>query len=531
MPNLVGQHDREGVALTPADTWIIDTLALSENPAPMIYDPKYHWIVRVNHGYGSTGTIPLPDGDNEFLARLSRYVAGSKNNRRWIIGNEPNLPREWPDNQPIHPFRYAEFFVKCADVIHALPGHEKDEVLIAGTGPWNDQYKYAGNPTGDWIKYFTDCIGAIPTEKIEGFSIHSYTHGYDVSLVTSEATMNSPFQNRHYNFRTYKDYCNAIPDSLAHLPIYLTEANGDGPWRAVGLMPAMAREIDLWNRISNGRKIKCLIFYRYPKYDHFHIQGKGDVENEYRATVALGLKSPELLNKILIPEVKNMPPEKVLFKAGVTAELLNVRNRPGVLATTIVGNRAKGNIVDVYEETAIGGTPWYRIGNDQWISSLYAAKVGTTPTTPTGDNWQRCLNFVLRWEGGWADDPNDPGGATMKGITIGTYTRWCKEKGLPVPTKEDLRNIPDGIVAQIYHDWYWLPSKANTLAWPMCLCQMDLAVNGGVGRATAAYIENGNDFWRYMIWRRDWYRRLDGFKHFGKAWINRCKDLILTAYE
>jgi hypothetical protein len=531
MSNLIGVHDLEGIKLTPADTWILSLAALSENPAPINFNPAYHHICRVGWGYGSTGTIPKPDKDTEFLFRLSNYVQRSTGNRRWIIGNECNLPREWPDNQSIHPFRYAEFFTKCADVIHAISGHEKDEVLIAGSGPWNDQYRYAGNISGDWIKYFTDCIGAIPKEKIGGFSIHSYTHGYNRHLVMSEAMMNAPFQNRHFEFRTYRDYCIAVPESLAHLPIYLTEANGDGPWQAVGLMQEMAREIDYWNEGSESRKIKCLIFYRYPKYDSdikFNIQGKLDVEQEYLATVALGLKSPELPNKILLPEVKAMPPEKSLFTTTVTAELLNVRNRPGVSGTLIVGNRAKGASVEVYEEREVDGSKWYRIGRDQWINATYTVKGWATPAPPT-NNFSRSLAFILRWEGLYADHPNDPGGATMKGITLGTYTQWRKEKNLPAPTKDQLRNIPDSEVAEIYYQRYWLPSKANTLAWPLCLAHMDTAVNAGVGKAQEMLVKSKGDFELYVGHVGIWYTTLNNFEHFGRAWARRRFELLLEA--
>jgi len=34
------------------------------------------------------------------------------------------------------------------------------------------------------------------------------------------------------------------------------------------------------------------------------------------------------------------------------------------------------------------------------------------------------LDAVLRWEGGYADDPADPGGATHYGITRMTLARW-----------------------------------------------------------------------------------------------------------
>lgn len=41
--------------------------------------------------------------------------------------------------------------------------------------------------------------------------------------------------------------------------------------------------------------------------------------------------------------------------------------------------------------------------------------------------------FILKWEGGFVSDPADLGGATNKGVTIGTYKEYRKKKGLPEP--------------------------------------------------------------------------------------------------
>ena len=293
MTNLAGLHDRESTALGIPNTWVLDTVALSENPVMPVYDPAYAWIARLNWGYGSTGTLPLPKDYLGFAEIAQAYVRGSKNCHRWIIGNEPNLSREWPDGQPIFPHLYAQAYQLARGSIRAIPGHERDEVLIAAPGPWNDQLKYGGNPNGDWIQYFMDVLKIID-DDCDGFSLHAYTHGYSVTLVTSEARMQSPFQSRHYEFRTYQDYMAAIPVALRHLPVYITEANGNGPWQAVGLMPAMLGEIDAWNKQSK-HEIHCVIFYRFPKYDdhaQFAIDGKVDVIAEYQAAVGRGFTSP-----------------------------------------------------------------------------------------------------------------------------------------------------------------------------------------------------------------------------------------------
>jgi hypothetical protein len=283
MALLVGIHDREGRHILPPGAWCLDTIALSENPSPTDYTalgPGLHWIVRLNWSYGSTGTLPIEDRHADFADRVAAYVARSPGCSRWIIANEPSLPREWPNNRPIYPWDYAECYLRCRAAIHALPGHQHDEVLIAAPGPWNNELKYAGNENGDWIQYFVDVLEAVGG-NCDGFSLHAYTHGHDPALVTSEKRMDAPFENRLYEFRVYQDFLAAVPFGLRELPVYITEANGNGPWQATGLIPAMLGEISGWNE-RGGQPISCLIFYRYPRYDEFHMEGKLDVLAEFQ---------------------------------------------------------------------------------------------------------------------------------------------------------------------------------------------------------------------------------------------------------
>lgn len=157
----------------------------------------------------------------------------------------------------------------------------------------------------------------------------------------------------------------------------------------------------------------------------------------------------------------------------------------------------------------------------------------TLPPAPTpvpvGNEWERSIEWVLRWEGGFADNPLDPGGATNKGITLGTYTRWREAHGQPPPTKDDLRNISDAEVRQIYRDWYWNESGANALNWPLCLMHFNIAVNGGPARAKQFLSESGGNFLLYVATAMEWYTRIDGWRHFGAAWTRRNADVLREA--
>lgn len=66
-------------------------------------------------------------------------------------------------------------------------------------------------------------------------------------------------------------------------------------------------------------------------------------------------------------------------------------------------------------------------------------------------NFKDALRHVLVHEGGYVGHPRDPGGATMKGITLATYRRhFGKDK-----TKDDLRRIPNKELERIYRSGYW----------------------------------------------------------------------------
>ncbi|MGX5843104.1 glycoside hydrolase family 108 protein [Mesorhizobium sp. ArgA1] len=95
-------------------------------------------------------------------------------------------------------------------------------------------------------------------------------------------------------------------------------------------------------------------------------------------------------------------------------------------------------------------------------------------------NFARALSLVLKSEGGWSDNPADPGGATMKGVTLANFRRYVKADA----SKADLRRISDEQVATVYRRFYWDAVAGAQLPGGVDYAVFDFAVNSGPGRAT-----------------------------------------------
>ncbi|TGQ41350.1 glycosyl hydrolase 108 family protein [Mesorhizobium sp. M00.F.Ca.ET.216.01.1.1] len=99
-------------------------------------------------------------------------------------------------------------------------------------------------------------------------------------------------------------------------------------------------------------------------------------------------------------------------------------------------------------------------------------------------NFARALALVLKSEGGWSDNPADPGGATMRGVTLANFRRYVKAGA----TKADLKKISDAELATIYRRFYWNAVAGAELPDGIDYAVFDFAVNSGPGRA-AKYLQ------------------------------------------
>ena len=88
---------------------------------------------------------------------------------------------------------------------------------------------------------------------------------------------------------------------------------------------------------------------------------------------------------------------------------------------------------------------------------------------------QAAMPFLLRHEGRWSNNVNDPGGATMRGVTFRTAQRL-----LGFTTLDQLRNISEDQLEQVYGSPdYWRYDGIND---QRCATKIfDIGVNVGLG--------------------------------------------------
>jgi lysozyme family protein len=166
---------------------------------------------------------------------------------------------------------------------------------------------------------------------------------------------------------------------------------------------------------------------------------------------------------------------------------------------------------------------------------------GPTPGQPS--RFDLCLQLVLAKEGGFADDPADPGGATQMGITAHTLAAW---RGRPVSVDE-VRNLSRDEAKEIYRAQYWNLMRCEDLPRGVDLAVFDFGVNAGPGTAVkalqraigttpdgavgpftlrAAQMTDARALIGAICQARlEFYRGLGGFARFGKGWISRVEDV------
>lgn len=165
------------------------------------------------------------------------------------------------------------------------------------------------------------------------------------------------------------------------------------------------------------------------------------------------------------------------------------------------------------------------------------------------DNFKTALKHVLQYEGGWSDHPRDPGGATMKGVTLATFRRFYGDHR----TKDDLRHITDTQLETIYKTGYWDKVRGDDLPSGIDLAVFDVAVNSGYDRAIkllqgalgvtqdgvlgpktllrAQDLPPGTVIENLCNRRLHFLKSLSTWNTFGKGWSTRVLAVVKAAEE
>ena len=218
----------------------------------------------------------------------------------------------------------------------------------------------------------------------------------------------------------------------------------------------------------------------------------------------------------------------------------------------LAGNQGDAVSVQAFERSRLLGLRWppsAAASSPPVIPQAASATIRDLDAT-----FERALTHVLEMEGGYDEDPYDPGGPTNLGITLAEFVR---DKGLELTSdnfatmKAELKAIPRDTVRRIYHDDYWQAAACPELPPALALFHFDAAVNQGVagaarmlqqavgaevdgeiGPLTLAAVASHpveEALAAYADVRRRRYRALPTFWRFGKAWLSRVDTTLALA--
>jgi len=166
------------------------------------------------------------------------------------------------------------------------------------------------------------------------------------------------------------------------------------------------------------------------------------------------------------------------------------------------------------------------------------------------------LAGILLREGGFVDNPADPGGATNMGITQATLSAWL---GRPA-TVDEVKSLTADTAKAIYNANYYAKPRIDRLPALIQPVMLDAAVNsgpgqavkwlqqvlnargygpltvdGGIGPATISAVnkaaaEMGNDFNKALVEARRAFlvslaQNNPSQQQFEKGWMARCDQL------
>jgi lysozyme family protein len=134
-------------------------------------------------------------------------------------------------------------------------------------------------------------------------------------------------------------------------------------------------------------------------------------------------------------------------------------------------------------------------------------------------SFEKAIEFTLKWEGGYSNDPTDPGGETKYGIS----KRAHPDLDIANLTLEDAKDI--------YRAEYWDASGCNNLSEPFDMVVFDAAVNMGI-RRSKSLLTIAKGWQDYLFLRLERYISMrEQYPQFIFGWVNRVMNLWKVARD
>ena len=159
------------------------------------------------------------------------------------------------------------------------------------------------------------------------------------------------------------------------------------------------------------------------------------------------------------------------------------------------------------------------------------------------NNYEYSLAQVLKSEGGYVNNPKDPGGETNMGVTKAAWSTWLKRTILP----GEMAQLTHADIIPFYKALYWDKSYCNQLPTGIDYMVFDASVNMGVGQSirllqrSLGCVPDGvigsntmtaiNDadvktlIDKFSAQKEMFYRSLATFATFGKGWLRRVAEV------
>ena len=127
-------------------------------------------------------------------------------------------------------------------------------------------------------------------------------------------------------------------------------------------------------------------------------------------------------------------------------------------------------------------------------------------------SFNKAFAMVIGLEGGYSNDPNDPGGETKYGIS----KRYNPDVDVASLTLEQAKKI--------YLERYWIPAGCDNQPYPLDICLFDGAVNPQKGGNKELLNQHPEDWHEFLMMRMIRYMNFSK-PIYVKGHIFRCLKL------